>query len=458
MGTYKSYSDRNQELFCTEAWISQHCKASQHCDLGKCTIPPRPYTEQMDQAQANGEKNLEICGFGAGLSGSSSTTNVGTARTVTTAVRVVSLVLRVIRAIRMLLRVSRLTDQMAAIVRAAMSKDSKRYQKMGFDLDLTYITTRMVCMAAPAVDEMFTRAVDGTVIGLNDAFLLAAYFNSLHYNNFRVFNFCAEELGNYSTKLFFDRVKRIPTIEKTAPALTDVLMFCENAMHFMYVDESRIIVLHCNSGRERSGVFACAFLLYSGHCANAKSAIRYFAQKRVGHLSLTEEDSVLEGASLRRVVEYVDSVLHDKRTFAPTELLLGGIQFSGLMFARGMSVIVTCKGIVVLDTNDKGSSVKVGKSGSSVTWNPVIVAGDTQVAVFTEGRKAQFQNARGGLQVPDFFVHFHTAFVRKQKSFTFERHDIDFVGQSKTALSHLTVTLSFSEEFHIGIRMLEAFR
>ena len=61
------------------------------------------------------------------------------------------------------------------------------------------------------------------------------------------------------------QVMRVPIKDRQTPLLTEVLIFCENAAHYLFLDDTNMLVLHCNSRRDRSAVFASVFLLYSGH-------------------------------------------------------------------------------------------------------------------------------------------------------------------------------------------------
>ena len=246
---------------CPESWVV-------------CDIPQRPYTLDMDKAQ-----DPSLCDLISGTQG-----DITTARTAATAIRTIRLILRIVRAVRMLIKARRIGAQITKVIRARVSKHSRRYQKLGFDLDLSYITTRMICMASPAIERLYTRAIDGEMVGVNDAFMMARFFATQHYDSFRVFNFCAEELGNYAMKRLFNQVKRMPVKEKYPPSLADVLIFCENSAHFLFTDEKKVLILHCDSGRDRSGVFAASFLLYAGHSPSAAKAIKLFTLRRTGNV------------------------------------------------------------------------------------------------------------------------------------------------------------------------------
>jgi hypothetical protein len=371
-------------------------------------------------------------------------------RTATTALRlmrVFTLALRILRAMVMLLKANRIWQRLAKKIRQRASRGMRRYQKMGFDLDLTYIASRLVCMAAPAVNQIYTRALNGDLVALNDATMLARYFLTHHYDNFRTFNFCAEALGNYATKTLFGQVRRIPTPEMTAPRLSDLLLFCENAAHFLLLDDSKTLLLHCNTGRERTGVFASAFLLYSGHCSTAKESMDYFIRHRTTIRDKSGEKQVVHGASLARVVRYLEAIIRDKERMTPVELVLASIHVTSVPL-ENKRVMVICDGKVLLDTEDQESNIVIRHS--KVSFPTLMIHGDVQISVYEKQSNAK---------LPDFFVQFHTAFASNRSVVKFDKDQIDFVAQSQVSYpSDMQIILNFTDDKTPRLKMLDAFR
>ena len=475
IGGYKVWDDRSKQLLCPPGLACSNGDSRLVCQPGSfcldgvgcrpCTLPPAPYTEKMDMQ----ETGAKMCTFVAiaAIAGAK-TSDLQAARTGTTAIRVVSLVLRVMRAIRMLMRVVRLTDQIKAAVRSRLSKNTERYQNHGFDLDLTYITSRLICMAAPSTRMTAGSVKEGNLVFLNDAFQVAKFFASRHYNNFRVFNFCAEELGSYATQRLFDQVTRVPVPQKRAPALLDLLIFCENAVHYLLLDELNVILLHCDAGRDRSGVFAGSFLLYSGHCTSSREAISLFTNARFGQISHHDvSQQVMAGASLTRMVKYVEDVIHGSREFSPVELAIDRIHFPGMTSFSGLTLQVSCNGVVLFDSSDEASNQAfdtkdgIGKHSAAPGFllSPIVIQGDTSIAVFRQRKQPSASNATGIERHPDFLVQFHTAFVQvtgtTRRAVTFARDDIDFVGGPE---QDIEVAVSFAEEDPKSMKMLERFR
>ena len=78
-------------------------------------------------------------------------------------------------------------------------------QEHGFDLDLTYITNRVIAMSAPAL---------GTAAKYrNDGHVVSRFMSLHHYAGFFVFNLCDTYIssdgviGNYHPRMFFNQVQ-----------------------------------------------------------------------------------------------------------------------------------------------------------------------------------------------------------------------------------------------------------
>ena len=149
------------------------------------------------------------------------------AKSTTTPLRIfsrIALGLRVVRVLLHMRKVKKLQNTVATSLRSAVSQNKRRYVHNGFDLDLTYITDRVIAMSAPALGEHSAYR--------NDIHVVSRLLSLRHYASFFVFNLCDTyissdgAIGNYHAQMFFNQVQRIPFEDHGPPLLLEMIHFC----------------------------------------------------------------------------------------------------------------------------------------------------------------------------------------------------------------------------------------
>ncbi|KAF0311298.1 Phosphatidylinositol 3,4,5-trisphosphate 3-phosphatase and dual-specificity protein phosphatase PTEN [Amphibalanus amphitrite] len=157
-----------------------------------------------------------------------------------------------------------------APVKTLVSKKKRRLVEDGFNLDLSYITDRIIAMGFPANNfEALYR---------NDADEVVDFLWDRHGDRFFVYNLCRER--RYDQSRFAGRLQHVPLRDHHPPPLAAIRPFCEHAHDWLTADDEHVIVVHCKAGKGRTGVMVCSYLLYAGLASSPEQAMELFAQRR----------------------------------------------------------------------------------------------------------------------------------------------------------------------------------
>ncbi|KAH3732865.1 phosphatidylinositol-3,4,5-trisphosphate 3-phosphatase [Pelomyxa schiedti] len=186
-------------------------------------------------------------------------------------------------------------DMLSNALRQIVSNDKVRYADETYNLDLTYITDRVIAMSFPAdgVASTWRNFIDDV------AAFLATKHGSSHYY---VFNLSEKE---YDETKFGNKVHswcRFP--DHHPPPLPLLLQILYHMHLWLSADPVNVVAVHCQAGKGRTGTVIASYLLYSGLVSTAEDALNMFAHKRtVSHHGVTYP-------SQRRYVSYVAALLH----------------------------------------------------------------------------------------------------------------------------------------------------
>ncbi|XP_022430440.1 phosphatidylinositol 3,4,5-trisphosphate 3-phosphatase TPTE2-like isoform X5 [Delphinapterus leucas] len=206
-----------------------------------------------------------------------------------------TIILRPLRLIT-LIRVFHLAHQkrhLEMLTRRMVSGNKRRYKKDGFELDLTYITERIIAMSFPSSGKQsFYR---------NPIKEVVRFLDTKHQNHYRVYNLCSERA--YDAKYFHDRVRRYMIDDHNVPSLSEMVAFSKEVKEWMAQDEENITVIHCKGGKGRTGTMICAYLLASEIFATAEDSLYYFGERRTDK-STSSKFQGIETPSQNRFVGY----------------------------------------------------------------------------------------------------------------------------------------------------------
>ncbi|XP_070198139.1 phosphatidylinositol 3,4,5-trisphosphate 3-phosphatase TPTE2-like isoform X2 [Littorina saxatilis] len=202
---------------------------------------------------------------------------------------------RIIRILRILYIASQQRRHVSRATRQLVSQNKRRYQKDGFDLDLCYVTERVIAMSFPSKGLM--------AIYRNPIDEVARFFNTKHKDHYKIFNLCSERC--YDETLFDNNVERIFIDDHNVPKAQEMLDFANKTREWMEADPENVIAIHCKGGKGRTGTMICVWLIECGLFEEAKLSLEYFGSRRTD-LSKGNTFQGVETPSQSRYVEYFE--------------------------------------------------------------------------------------------------------------------------------------------------------
>ena len=156
-------------------------------------------------------------------------------------------------------------------------------------LELTYITPRVVAMGFPSAPERGVIPAD-----------YAAYLDAHHPDKYMVWDMSERE---YDTACWKGQRMEFQFPGHPSPPLGALFKLCTSIESWLDADEGNIAVVHCLTGKGRTLVTIACFLAWTGQAESAMEALRYTCERR----ALDVERATIP--SQRRYVQYFGSVL-----------------------------------------------------------------------------------------------------------------------------------------------------
>ena len=250
-----------------------------------------------------------------------------------------------------------------------------------FDLDLAYITPRIIGMSVSATGCW-------TPLYRNPISEVARFFERFHPDAYAIVNMCSD-LPYSSYPFQTGSVHRYAVQDHAPPLFADTVHFLEFAREWMS-NPQNVLAIHCRGGKGRTGSFCCAWLMYMREADDARS---YFALWR------TDTDRVrirksqgVETVSQVPYLDYAEMLLADQQAYFPEQVLTSRPVVAKLLRFQAHGVFTQAPllqdSVVALhDVSTQKilywSTAEMDGWPSSCVWNlGVTASGDLRLSVF----------------------------------------------------------------------------
>lgn len=309
-------------------------------------------------------------------------------------------------------------------MRLIVGGNKRRYQKDGYDLDLCYITKRVISMSYPSsgLEASYRNKIQ----------VVAKFLDEKHPNKYKVYNLCSER--TYETSFFHDSVERFMIDDHNVPTCKEIIRFAKDTRSWMMADPNNVIAVHCKGGKGRTGTMICIWLIESGECKTAKEALLKFGDRRTNW----DKGSTFQGVetpSQSRFVGYFEIIKNDLGGLLPSicklrlnKIIIKSIQGVGNGNGSDFSLIVYRNDKSIAGEFKFGSNENCKCSFYPET-NQIIIT-EFVCEVLSEEVKFMFYSDHKDVPVYyddcAFFFSFHTSFIdQKTKTLVIPRDELD---------------------------------
>jgi len=284
------------------------------------------------------------------------------------------------------------------VVRRKVSLNKRRYKQDGFDLDLAYITERVIAMGFPAVGvEGFYR---------NPRSDVRKFLDFKHRGHYKVYNLCIEPARYYDSDVFDSRVSRFPFQDHQAPPLGMMAQFCSDVDTYLSEESTNVVAVHCKAGKGRAGMMICCYLIHSNACPSADESMLYYAKMR------TYDMEGVTIPSQRRYIYYYDDIFHHGVIEAPT-IRLSTIKVTTSQYAVPGKTDLWCQ--VLVRTHDEETQLFKSDPAALDSKDDVVIdcdnikiSGDIKIMFFDKHLEKKHEKEV-------FHLWFNTSFINNNQ-------------------------------------------
>ncbi|XP_048196567.1 phosphatidylinositol 3,4,5-trisphosphate 3-phosphatase TPTE2-like [Perognathus longimembris pacificus] len=306
------------------------------------------------------------------------------------------------------------TRYLENLIRRLVSGNKRRYAKDGFDLDLTYITERLIAMSFPSSGKH--------AVYRNPMEEVVHFLDTRHPEHYFVYNLCSER--SYDPRFFHHRMHRILIDDHNVPTLQEMISFSKEVIAWLSKDPQNTIAIHCKGGKGRTGTMICVCLLAMDTFSTAKESLTYFGERRTDKRFCDKFQGV-ETPSQSRYVGYFETIktmwnweLPVKKTLTITKIVLYSIKGNGkdltIDIIMQHKTVFTCTG----QTCEVSHDIETNRAIFIVPNCPAL-CDDIKLKFTSKNLPNHYENCA-------FFFWCNVSLIEKNRSFVLIRHLEDF--------------------------------
>ncbi|XP_071409520.1 tensin-3 isoform X2 [Pithys albifrons albifrons] len=310
--------------------------------------------------------------------------------------------------------------------KVSRSADFDHIMEEGYELDLTYITERIIAVSFPA-----SCSEDTYLHNLQD---VTRMLKSKHGDNYLVLNLSEKR---YDLAKLNPKIMDVGWPDLHAPLLDKVCTICKAMESWLNSDPQHVVVIHCRGGKGRIGVVISSYMHFINVSASADQALDRFAMKKF----FDDKVSALMQPSQRRYVQFLSGLLSGSVKMNATPLFLhyvilhgipsldaGGACRPFLKLYQAMQPVYT-SGIYIGSENQNRICIAIDPAQ--------LLKGDIMV-------KCYHKKYRSATRDVVFRLQFHTGAIQGH-GLVFGKEDLDNANKDDRFPDYSKVELVFSE-------------
>ncbi|EKX48832.1 hypothetical protein GUITHDRAFT_136489 [Guillardia theta CCMP2712] len=149
----------------------------------------------------------------------------------------------------------------------------------GFNIDMAYITPHIIALATPVDNKLQKFMKKDSVEEIKQ------YFEMEHPNKAKFYNLDGETNSSFLKTYEFNGkiTQEYAFLKKEVTLLSRIQSFCKDLQTWLDAEDDNVAVIMCASGRNRTGLMICSFLIYAwpNEFQSVREAIEFYEKMRM---------------------------------------------------------------------------------------------------------------------------------------------------------------------------------